>query len=67
IRRIRKDLKSNKKSLAVIMHNDNLAKARELKDKLKPLNTLVSFINFVDPVMSLKMGYKGLMISYIKL
>lgn len=67
INRIKKDLKKNKKSLAVIIHNDNLEKAKELKEKLKALNVLVSFTNFVDPVMSLKMGYKGLMVSYIKL
>ena len=67
INRIKKDLKKNKKSLAVIIHNDNPQKAKELKEKLKALNVLVSFTNFVDPVMSLKMGYKGLMVSYIKL
>jgi len=65
--RIKKDLTKNKKSLAVILHNDNTNKAKELKEELKKYNVLVSFTNLADPVMSLKMGYKGLMVSYIKL
>ena len=67
VKRMKNDLKRNKKSLAVIIHNENLTKAKELKDKLKPLNTLVSFINYVDPVMGLKIGYKGIMVAYTKL
>jgi len=67
VNKIKKDLNRNKKSLAVILHNDNVNKAKELKEKLKEYNVLVSFSNLADPVMSLKMGYKGLMISYIKL
>ena len=67
INRIKGDLKKNKKSLAVILHNDNLKKAKELKEELKKHNILVSFTNLADPAMSLKIGYKGLMVSYIKL
>jgi len=67
INRIKKDVKNNKKSLAVIIHNGNLVKAKELKERLKPLNVMVPFINSADPIVSLKIGYKGLMVSYIKL
>ncbi|MDD3032509.1 MAG: DegV family protein [Candidatus Pacebacteria bacterium] len=67
VNKVKKDLSRNRKSLAVILHNDNINKAKELKDQLKQYNVLVSFTNLADPVMSLKMGYKGLMISYIKL
>ena len=67
VNKIKKDLIKNEKSLAVILHNDNINKAKELKEELKKYNVLVSFSNLADPVMSLKMGYKGLMVSYIKL
>ncbi|MDD3046298.1 MAG: DegV family protein, partial [Candidatus Pacebacteria bacterium] len=67
INRVKKDLKNNQKTIAVIVHNGNLNKAKELKERLKPLNVAVSFINSADPALSLKIGYKGLMLSYIKL
>jgi len=66
VNRVKKDLNKNKKTLAVIVHNGNLVKAKELKERLKALNMVVSFINSADPVLSLKIGYKGLMLSYIK-
>ena len=67
VNRIKKDLKKNEKALAVIVHGDNSKKAKELKNELKALNVHVSFINLSDPVMSLKLGYKGLAIGYIKI
>lgn len=64
--RIKKDVRKNEKGLAVIVHGENLEKAKELKTKLKTINVHVSFIELPDPVMSLKIGYKGLLIGYIK-
>ncbi|MDD4358385.1 MAG: DegV family protein [Candidatus Pacebacteria bacterium] len=67
VNKIRKDFRKNEKGLAVISHGDNEIKAKELKTKLKPLNIQVSFISLADPAVSLKLGYKGVFIGYIKI
>ena len=60
-------IKAYKASYSTTSDETALTKAKELKEELKKHNTLVSFTNLADPAMSLKIGYKGLMVSYIKL
>jgi len=63
--KIKKYSKKDKKTLAVIIHGCNLSHAKELKTKLKTINVQVSFINTPEPVVSLKLGYKGILIGII--
>jgi dihydroxyacetone kinase-like predicted kinase len=53
------------KFLAVIVHGENLKAAKELKNQLKTLDIQTSFINTPEPVISLKLGYKGIVVGII--
>ena len=63
----KKHLRKNEKALAVIIHGDNLKKAKEIKEELKKYNISVSFINSSDPVTSLMIGSKGILIGFKKI